>query len=96
MDASRSLQWLRGPYRDVEIEIETIRSHIRSLKLKASTFPTVTAENILTMKSMQIILSHVKSKSQDFRLVRPLLITCGLMAFQRFTGTFHNLLHKQC
>lgn len=36
--------------------------------------------------SFKSIVTNVKSVLKNARLVRPVLITCGLMIFQRFTG----------
>lgn len=36
--------------------------------------------------SFKSIVTNVKSVLKNVRLVRPVLITCGLMIFQRFTG----------
>lgn len=45
--------------------------------------------NGLPMKySFKTILTNVKSVLKNARLVRPVLITCGLMIFGRFTGEF--------
>lgn len=84
----RSLQWLRGPNKNVELELETIRSNIQSTKTRTNIFPTITLGNLMTMTSVQSIYTKVKSILKNVRIIKPLSITCGLMIFQRFTGTF--------
>lgn len=45
------------------------------------------SHNGLPMKySFKSIVTNVKSVLKNARLVKPVLITCGLMIFQRFTG----------
>lgn len=83
---NRSLQWLRGPNKNVELELETIRSNIQSTKTRTNIFPTITLGNLMTMTSVQAIYTKVKSILKNVRIVKPLSITCGLMVFQRFTG----------
>uniref|UniRef100_A0AAG5DDC8 Major facilitator superfamily (MFS) profile domain-containing protein n=1 Tax=Anopheles atroparvus TaxID=41427 RepID=A0AAG5DDC8_ANOAO len=124
-EAHRSLQWLRGPHKNVELELDTIRSNVRTTRMNllnrmtsSSTTTTTTpagangavgtgagaAENgtaqtlpitgeqrrgfsyYLQMVSFEAIVSNVKSVLRNARLVKPILITCGLMIFQRFTG----------
>lgn len=41
------------------------------------------SHNGLPIKS---IVTNVKSALKNARLVKPILVTCGLMIFQRFTG----------
>lgn len=91
-EAYRSLQWLRGPHKNVELELETIKSNIRASRLNTSStssgrFSTITINNFMTKASWQTIYSNFKSLLQNARLIKPILITCGLMVFQRFTGT---------
>lgn len=92
-EAYRSLQWLRGPQKNVELELETIRSNIRSSKLSAfrlpmtsSTTTSLTTNGFMTRASLQAIYANIKSVLKNARLVKPVMITCGLMVFQRFTG----------
>lgn len=82
----RSLQWLRGPNKNVELELETIRSNIQSTQTRTNIFPTITLGNLMTMTSVQAIYTKIKSILKNVRIVKPLSITCGLMVFQRFTG----------
>lgn len=86
MNDIRSLQWLRGPHKNVELELETIRSNIRASKNNAGRFSTITTTNFMTKASMETIYKNIKSILQNARLLKPVLITCGLMVFQRFTG----------
>ncbi|KFB42307.1 AGAP009274-PA-like protein [Anopheles sinensis] len=125
-EAHRSLQWLRGPHKNVELELDTIRSNVRTTRMNllnrmtsgSSTTTTpaagangavgtgtaAVAENgtahtlpmpgeqrrgfryYLEMVSFEALVSNVKSVLRNARLVKPILITCGLMIFQRFTG----------
>ncbi|KAG4072294.1 hypothetical protein HA402_004226 [Bradysia odoriphaga] len=85
-EAYRSLQWLRGPHKNVELELETIRSNIRASKINAGRFSTITTNNFMTKASMETIYKNIKALLQNARLLKPVLITCGLMVFQRFTG----------
>lgn len=86
ISVDRSLQWLRGPNKNVELELETIRSNIQSTKTRTNIFPTITLGNLMTMTSVRAIYTKVKSILKNVRIIKPLSITCGLMVFQRFTG----------
>lgn len=88
ISVDRSLQWLRGPNKNVELELETIRSNIQSTKTRTNIFPTITLGNLMTMTSVRAIYTKVKSILKNVRIIKPLSITCGLMVFQRFTGTY--------
>ncbi|XP_049282489.1 uncharacterized protein LOC125763387 isoform X1 [Anopheles funestus] len=112
-EAHRSLQWLRGPHKNVELELDTIRSNVRTTRMNllnristsngtvgtgGVTVDGATGQSIpignhrrglryyLEMISFEAIVSNVKSVLRNARLVKPILITCGLMIFQRFTG----------
>ncbi|XP_053677720.1 facilitated trehalose transporter Tret1-1-like [Anopheles nili] len=112
-EAHRSLQWLRGPHKNVELELDTIRSNVRTTRMNllnrigSSTTGngavgtgtgTTTDQSVpigdhrrglryyIEMISFEAIVSNVKSVLRNARLVKPILITCGLMIFQRFTG----------
>ncbi|XP_058124618.1 uncharacterized protein LOC131285661 [Anopheles ziemanni] len=127
-EAHRSLQWLRGPHKNVELELDTIRSNVRTTRMNllnrmtssSSTTTTTPATGVngavgtgaaaasaengtahtlpmpgeprrgfryyLEMVSFEALVSNVKSVLRNARLVKPILITCGLMIFQRFTG----------
>ncbi|XP_052893739.1 uncharacterized protein LOC128301347 [Anopheles moucheti] len=113
-EAHRSLQWLRGPHKNVELELDTIRSNVRTTRMNLlNRISTSTANGTvgtgvtvdgatgqaipigthrrglryyLEMISFEAIASNVKSGLRNARLVKPILITCGLMIFQRFTG----------
>lgn len=99
-EAYRSLQWLRGPNKNVELELDTIRSNIRTSRLITptrtssngqSTFgritTTFTTSTFLTRTSLRSVYTNVKNVLKNVRLIKPVMITCGLMIFQRFTGT---------
>lgn len=48
---------------------------------------TSIGRNGLPMKySFKSIVTNVKSVLRNARLIKPVMITCGLMIFQRFTG----------
>lgn len=96
-EAYRSLQWLRGPNKNVELELDTIRSNIRTSRLITptrtsgqSTFgritTTCTTSSFLTRTSLRSVYTNIKSVLKNVRLIKPVMITCGLMIFQRFTG----------
>ncbi|KAL7044994.1 hypothetical protein ACKWTF_002128 [Chironomus riparius] len=90
-DAYRSLQWLRGPHKNVDVELDTIRSNIRTSRLNIdnniNSNLSSTSHNGLPMKySFKTIVTNVKSVLRNTRLIRPVMITCSLMIFQRFTG----------
>lgn len=96
-EAYRSLQWLRGPNKNVELELETIRSNIRTSKLFTNNnqltslggrFQTITSNGFMNRTSICGVYSNIKSVLRNVRLVKPVLITCGLMVFQRFTGNY--------
>lgn len=86
----RSLQWLRGTNKNVELELDTIRSNIRTSRFNMDNMNSnlsSISHNGLPMKySFKSIVTNVKSVLKNTRLVKPVLITCGLMIFQRFTG----------
>lgn len=90
---SRSLQWLRGSNKNVELELDTIRSNIRTSRINMDQHTYMSSNlsslsrNGLPMKySFDSIVTNVKKTLKNVRLVKPVLITCGLMIFQRFTG----------
>ncbi|XP_061514987.1 uncharacterized protein LOC1280239 isoform X2 [Anopheles gambiae] len=111
-EAHRSLQWLRGPHKNVELELDTIRSNVRTTRMNLlnrlsssapatanGTVPVDGANGLplggdrrpglrhyIEMISFSAIVANVKSVLRNARLVKPILITCGLMIFQRFTG----------
>lgn len=97
----RSLQWLRGSNKSVELELETIRSNIRTSRLNTdnnlnSNLTSISQNGLPTKYSFKTILTNIKSVLKNTRLVKPVLITCGLMVFQRFTGnqTLENFKKK--
>lgn len=88
-EAYRSLQWLRGPNKNVELELETIKANIRVSRLSnanSARFATFQVGSLSTKASLAELCKKVKSVFRNARLLRPILITCGLMVFQRFTG----------
>ncbi|KAG5675998.1 hypothetical protein PVAND_005853 [Polypedilum vanderplanki] len=90
-DAYRSLQWLRGPHKNVEVELDTIRSNIRTSRLNMdnnlnSNLASLTHNGLPMKYSFKSILTNIKSVLRNARLIKPVMITCGLMIFQRFTG----------
>lgn len=90
----RSLQWLRGTNKNVELELDTIRSNIRTSRFNMDNMNSnlsSISHNGLPMKySFKSIVTNVKSVLKNARLVKPVLITCGLMIFQRFTGEWET------
>lgn len=86
----RSLQWLRGPNKNVELELETIRANIHSTMLRSNPFPAITTNKVLTTSSFQTVYSNIKSVLKNARIIKPVSITCGLMVFQRFTGMYNK------
>ncbi|CAO1301071.1 unnamed protein product [Diamesa serratosioi] len=85
-DAYRSLQWLRGPNKNVELELDTIRNNIRTSRFNKDNSSNLSSAVNHSGMSFKTILANIKSVLKNARLVRPVLITCGLMIFQRFTG----------
>ncbi|CAH2098062.1 unnamed protein product [Euphydryas editha] len=75
-EAYKSLLWLRGPNSDVAQELATIRTNV----LASKNF----SQRQSQMSSSQLINSFdVRTMN---RLLGPILVTCGLMMFQRFSG----------
>ncbi|XP_072946525.1 facilitated trehalose transporter Tret1-like [Epargyreus clarus] len=75
-EAYKSLLWLRGPNSDVAQELATIRTNV----LASKNF----SQRQSQMSSSQFISSlDVRTVN---RLLGPILVTCGLMMFQRFSG----------
>ncbi|KAL0811078.1 hypothetical protein ABMA28_010349 [Loxostege sticticalis] len=75
-EAYKSLLWLRGPNSDVAQELATIRTNV----LASKNF----SQRQSQMSGSQLINSlDVRTMN---RLLGPILVTCGLMMFQRFSG----------
>ncbi|XP_060807841.1 facilitated trehalose transporter Tret1 [Amyelois transitella] len=75
-EAYKSLLWLRGPNSDVAQELATIRNNV----LASKNF----SQRQSQMSGSQFINSlDVRTMN---RLLGPILVTCGLMMFQRFSG----------
>ncbi|XP_053620379.1 facilitated trehalose transporter Tret1-like [Plodia interpunctella] len=75
-EAYKSLLWLRGPDSDVAQELATIRNNV----LASKNF----SQRQSQMSGSQFINSlDVRTMN---RLLGPILVTCGLMMFQRFSG----------
>lgn len=89
------MQWLRGPNRNVELELETIRSNIGTKNLRTNPFPELATGNLLTKASVQTVCTNIKSVLKNVRIIKPVSITCGLMFFQRFTGKRKKLCQNQ-
>lgn len=87
----RSLQWLRGPNKNVELELDTIRSNIQAAKLNERLMAAsiTTDKSLLNRDTFNTIYTNIKSVLKNARLVKPVMITCGLMVFQRFTGDYY-------
>lgn len=91
-DAFRSLVWLRGSYSNVEAEFETIKRNIQiSKQLLNKMFEKEQQSsnycNGYITSFVQIIMEF-KENLKNIRFIKPLMITCGLMVIQRFTGKF--------
>lgn len=98
-EAYHSLQWLRGPNKNIELELETIKANIRVSRLSnanSARFATFEVGTLTTKASLAELCKNIKSVVRNARLIRPILITCGLMVFQRFTGKTLVFLIKQC
>lgn len=98
MSVGRSLQWLRGSNKNVELELDTIRSNIRTSRFNMdnninSNLSSISHNGLPMKYSFKSIVTNVKSVLKNARLVKPVLITCGLMIFQRFTGEYMRLQH---
>lgn len=70
-EAYKSLLWLRGPNSDVAQELATIRTNV--LASKNFSQRQIQTNNYFDVRTMN-------------RLLGPILVTCGLMMFQRFSG----------
>jgi len=56
-----------------------------------SVLPILHTTNVyLSNLSLRTIYTNIKQAIKNVRLVKPVLITCGLMVFQRFTGKSLN------
>jgi facilitated trehalose transporter len=93
---TRSLQWLRGSDKNVELELDTIRSNIRTSRFNMdnnmnSNLSSLSHNGLPMKHSFKSIVTNVKSVLKNVRLVKPVLITCGLMIFQRFTGELKDI-----
>ncbi|KAL4713741.1 hypothetical protein ACJJTC_004272 [Scirpophaga incertulas] len=75
-EAYKSLLWLRGPNSDVAQELATIRTNV----LASKNF----SQRQSQMSGSQFINS-LDARTMN-RLLGPILVTCGLMMFQRFSG----------
>ncbi|CAL4098681.1 unnamed protein product [Meganyctiphanes norvegica] len=69
-EAQSSLLWLRGGD-DITLELETMRANINEMKNEDETF-------------QESLVTCYRELTTD--LAKPLLITCGLMVFQKFSG----------
>ncbi|KAM3958738.1 LOW QUALITY PROTEIN: facilitated trehalose transporter Tret1-like [Aphomia sociella] len=75
-EAYKSLLWLRGPNSDVAQELATIRTNVlasKNFSQRQSQMSGTQFINSLDVRTMN-------------RLLGPILVTCGLMMFQRFSG----------
>ncbi|KAJ8708581.1 hypothetical protein PYW08_009963 [Mythimna loreyi] len=75
-EAYKSLLWLRGPNSDVAQELATIRTNVlasKNFSQRQSQMSRSQFINSLDVRTMN-------------RLLGPILVTCGLMMFQRFSG----------
>ncbi|CAH2058418.1 unnamed protein product, partial [Iphiclides podalirius] len=75
-EAYKSLLWLRGTNSDVAQELATIRTNV----LASKSF----SQRQNQMSGSQLI-SSLDVRTMN-RLLGPILVTCGLMTFQRFSG----------
>ncbi|KAJ2945013.1 hypothetical protein O0L34_g1909 [Tuta absoluta] len=75
-EAYKSLLWLRGPNSDVDQELATIKTNV----LASKNF----SQRQSQMSGSQLI-SSLDVRTMN-RLLGPILVTCGLMMFQRFSG----------
>lgn len=90
-EAWTALQWLRGPHANVELELATIKANVRATRMGAGRFGPagpMRAQTLASKAGLDVLVANVKAVLRNARLVRPILITCGLMVFQRFTGEF--------
>ncbi|CAL4214303.1 unnamed protein product, partial [Meganyctiphanes norvegica] len=69
-EAKSSLIWLRGGD-DISLELETMKDNINAMKNEEETF-------------QESMITCYRELTSD--LAKPLLITCGLMVFQKFSG----------
>ncbi|KAL1390350.1 hypothetical protein pipiens_012412, partial [Culex pipiens pipiens] len=68
-EAHRSLQWLRGPHKNVEIELDTIRSNVRTSRInllnRMSSVATTTTTTVSSAASGQPGLQQQQQQSQS-------------------------------
>lgn len=76
-EAEAALQWLRGPEADISQELATIKTNILNNRRHENQVVQTCHENNLVSKLKGLL---------SMRMTRPILITCGLMFFQKFTG----------
>lgn len=98
MELYRSLQWLRGPHKNVNIELETIKLNIQSTissQQDNNNLPSYDnkKERFIFFKSFSKCLTNIKKSAQDKRFHKPLIIVGGLIIFQRFTGLYFVVIH---
>lgn len=85
----RSLQWLRGPHKNVNVELETIKLNIQStMSSHQDNLPSYDnkKETFIFFKSFSKCLTNIKKSAEDKRFHQPLIVVGGLIIFQRFTG----------
>lgn len=70
-EAAQALQWFRGPLADTSTELATLRENIQRSRQQTATRET---------------LSWIRDWRSRKEMLRPVLITCALMFFQRFSG----------
>ncbi|CAG9792549.1 unnamed protein product [Diatraea saccharalis] len=75
-EAYRSLLWLRGPNSDVAQELATIRTNVLASKNFSQRQSQMSGSQLLNSLDVRTMN----------RLLGPILVTCGLMMFQRFSG----------
>ncbi|KAF4513810.1 UNVERIFIED_CONTAM: hypothetical protein B566_EDAN015873 [Ephemera danica] len=69
-EAAQALQWLRGPHADTSSELATLRENIQRTRQQSATRHESWFKNLNLRREM----------------LRPVMITCALMFFQRFSG----------
>ncbi|XP_026315938.1 facilitated trehalose transporter Tret1-like [Hyposmocoma kahamanoa] len=75
-EAYKSLLWLRGPNSDVAQELATIRTNVLASKNFSQRQSQISGSQFI---------SSLDARTMN-RLLGPILVTCGLMMFQRFSG----------
>ncbi|CAD7086058.1 unnamed protein product [Hermetia illucens] len=77
-EAFRSLYWLRGPNVNLGRDLAIMKSNISTFRGNQLYLDSST--------TVDSVLKYIQDPFKNVRLTKALMVTCGLMIFQRFTG----------